>query len=54
VTAVAPDAIEAEVAAKSLFLAGAERAAAEADAAGIASVLVTADGRSLFTGALAA
>jgi thiamine biosynthesis lipoprotein len=54
VTAVARNAVEAEVAAKSLFLAGAERAAAEADAAGIASVLVTADGRSLFTGALAA
>jgi thiamine biosynthesis lipoprotein len=54
VTAVGRDAVEAEVVAKSLFLAGAERAAAEADVAGVAAVLVTADGRSLFTGALAA
>jgi thiamine biosynthesis lipoprotein len=41
VTVVAPDAIEAEVAAKSLFLAGADAARAEADAAGIAAVLTT-------------
>jgi len=54
VTAVGCDAVEAEVVAKSLFLAGAERAAAEAEAAGMTAVLVTADGRSLFTGALAA
>ena len=50
VTAVAPDAVEAEVAAKSLFLAGAERAAREADAAGVAAVLVTGDGRTIFAG----
>jgi thiamine biosynthesis lipoprotein len=54
VTALGTDAVEAEVAAKSLFFAGAERAAAEAGAAGVAAVLVTADGRSMFTGALAA
>jgi len=54
VTAIAPDAIEAEVAAKSLFLAGAERAACEADAAGIAAVLVTGDGRTILAGGLAA
>ena len=54
VTAIAPDAIEAEVAAKSLFLAGAECAACEADAAGIAAVLVTGDGRTILAGGLAA
>jgi thiamine biosynthesis lipoprotein len=52
VTAVAPDAVEAEVAAKSLFLAGAERAVAEADGSGIPAVLVTADGRTLLAGGL--
>jgi FAD:protein FMN transferase len=41
VTVVAPDAVDAEVTAKSLFLAGADAARAEADAAGIAAVLVT-------------
>lgn len=40
VTAIAPDAIEAEVAAKSLFLAGSDRAAREADAAGVAAAPV--------------
>ena len=54
VTAIAPDAIEAEVAAKSLFLAGSDRAAREADAAGVAAVLVTGDGRTIFAGGLAA
>ncbi len=54
VTAIAADAIEAEVAAKSLFLAGSERAAREADAAGVAAVLVTGDGRTIFAGGLAA
>ncbi len=49
-TVVAPDAVEAEVAAKSLFLAGAERAAREADDAGVAAVLVTGDGRTIFAG----
>jgi len=53
VTVVAPDAVEAEIAAKSLFLAGAEAAAAEADEAGIPSVLVTADGRTVVAGGLA-
>ena len=51
VTVVAPDAVEAEVAAKALFLAGADAAAAEADAAGLAAVLVT-DDRTLLTGGL--
>ena len=50
VTAVADDAVEAEVAAKSLFLAGTEGAVAE----NATAVLVTDDGRTLFTGALAA
>lgn len=53
VTVVAADAIEAEVAAKSLFLAGAEHAAAEADAAGIPAILVTDDGRTVHAGGLA-
>ena len=52
VTVVAPDAIEAEVAAKSLFLAGAEAARAEADAAGIAAVLTT-ETRTVLAGGLA-
>jgi thiamine biosynthesis lipoprotein len=54
VTAIAADAIEAEIAAKSLFLAGADRAAREADAAGVAAVRVTGDRRPIFAGALAA
>jgi FAD:protein FMN transferase len=53
VTVVAADAVDAEVAAKSLFLAGADAAAAEADAAGIPAVLVTADHRTLLAGGLA-
>ena len=53
VTVVAPDAVDAEVAAKSLFLAGEHAAVAEADAAGIPAVLVTGDGRTLLTGGLA-
>ena len=53
VTVVAPDAVDAEVAAKSLFLAGADAAAAEADAAGIPAVLVTTDNRTLLAGGLA-
>lgn len=53
VTVVAADAVEAEVAAKSLFLAGAEQAAAEADAAGLAAVIVGADGRTVLAGGLA-
>jgi len=54
VTVIADDAVAAEVAAKSLFLAGADGAVAEAGAAGFAAVLVTEDGRTCFTGALAA
>ncbi len=53
VTVIAPDAVEAEIAATSLFLAGADRAAREADAAGVAAVLVTGDGRTIFAGGLA-
>lgn len=54
VTVVAGDAVDAEVAAKSLFLAGADRAAAEADAAGTPAVVVAEDGRTLLAGGLAA
>ena len=52
ITVVADDAVEAEVAAKSLFLAGAAQAVAEADAAGMPAVVVTGDGRTLFAGGL--
>ena len=54
VTVIASDAVEAEIAAKSLFLAGADGAVDEADAAGLAAVLVTEDGRTVFAGRLAA
>jgi thiamine biosynthesis lipoprotein len=50
VTAVADDAIEAEIAAKILFLSG----SSVASATDLPAVLVTEDGRTLFTGALAA
>jgi len=50
---VAGDAVDAEVAAKSLFLAGSKRAAAEANAEGMPAVLVTEDGRTLLAGGLA-
>ncbi len=54
VTAFGETALEAEIRAKSLFLAAdAERAAAEADAAGVPAVLVTRDGRTLLAGGLA-
>jgi FAD:protein FMN transferase len=53
VTVVAGDAVDAEVAAKSLFLVGAERAAAEADDACIPAVLVTDTGRTVIAGGLA-
>src|SRR5581483_5850510 len=53
VTVVAPDAVDAEVAATSLFLAGAARAAAEADAAGLPAVIVADDGTTTFAGGLA-
>jgi FAD:protein FMN transferase len=52
VTVVAADAVAAEVLAKALFLAGAERAAAEADADGIPAVLVTEDERTILSGGL--
>ena len=52
VTVVAPDAVEAEVLAKALFLAGADAARAEADEAGIAAVLVT-ETRTMLAGGLA-
>ncbi len=53
VTVVAADAVDAEVAAKSLFLLGSKRAAAEADAQATPAVLVTEDGRTLLAGGLA-
>lgn len=53
VTVVAPDAVAAEVAATSLFLAGAERGAAEADAARLPAVIVDTRGRTLLAGGLA-
>jgi thiamine biosynthesis lipoprotein len=53
VTVVAADAVDAEVAAKALFLAGSTRAAAEADAQETPAVLVTDDGRMLLAGGLA-
>jgi FAD:protein FMN transferase len=52
VTVVAPDAVAAEVAATSLFLAGASRAAAEADAAHLPAVIVDTYGRTLLAGGL--
>jgi thiamine biosynthesis lipoprotein len=53
ITVVATDAVDAEVLATSLFLAGADGAAAEADATGIPAVIVGADGRTLLAGGLA-
>ena len=53
VTAVAATATEAEVRAKALFLAGAADAEREANATATPAVLVTLDGRTLFTGGLA-
>ncbi len=52
ITVVAPDAVEAEVAATSLFLAGARGAAAEADAAQLPAVIVDAQGRTTLAGGL--
>ncbi len=49
VTVVASDAVEAEVAAKDLFLSGSE----EASRSELSAVVVTADGRTVLTGALA-
>jgi FAD:protein FMN transferase len=53
VTVVASDAVEAEVWAKALYIAGEEEAAREADARGTPCVLVTADGRTRLAGGLA-
>lgn len=53
VTVVASDAVEAEVWAKALFLAGEGDAAQEADALGLPTVLVTEDGRTTLCGGLA-
>lgn len=54
VTTVAPTATQAEVLAKSLFLAGdASRAAAEADDLGLPTVLVSRDGSTCLAGGLA-
>jgi thiamine biosynthesis lipoprotein len=53
VTVVAPDAVAAEIAATSLFLAGADGAAAEADAAQLPAVIVDTRGRTLLAGGLA-
>ena len=53
ITVVAADAVDAEVLATSLFLAGMDDAAAEANAAGFPAVLIGADGRTLLAGGLA-
>jgi thiamine biosynthesis lipoprotein len=53
VTAIAYDAVDAEVTAKALFLAGAEAAVEEADRLGILALLVTQDGRTIRAGGLA-
>jgi FAD:protein FMN transferase len=52
VTVVAPAAVQAEVWAKALFLAGEDAAAREADELELPSVLVTADGRTRLAGGL--
>jgi FAD:protein FMN transferase len=53
ITVIAADAVDAEVLATSLFLAGMNAAAAAADAAGVPVVLVGEDGRTLLAGGLA-
>jgi thiamine biosynthesis lipoprotein len=53
VTVVGSSATEAEVFTKALFLAGETEATREAEREGLAAVLVTEDGRTLMTGALA-
>jgi thiamine biosynthesis lipoprotein len=53
VTVVARDAVEAEVTAKALFLAGSEAARREADELAIPAVLVTENGRTTTAGGLA-
>lgn len=51
-TVVAADAVDAEVTAKALFLAGAEQAEREANESGTPAVLVTEGGRTILTGGL--
>ena len=53
VTVVASTAVEAEVLAKALYLAGEDEAVAEADFLGTPAVLVTVDGRTRLAGGLA-
>lgn len=53
VTAVGGDAVEAEVTAKALFLAGAAAGREEADSLGIPALFVTADGQTILAGGLA-
>ena len=53
VTVVACDAVDAEVTAKALFLAGSEAARREADELAIPAVLVTAEGQTISAGGLA-
>jgi len=53
VTVIAASAVEAEIQAKSLLLAGEEHALREAEEIGMPCVLVTADGRALRAGGLA-
>ncbi len=53
VTVVACDAVDAEVTAKALFLAGSDAARREADELAIPAVLVTATGRTIAAGGLA-
>ena len=52
-TVVAPTAVEAEVLAKALFLAGEKQGAAEAEELRVPCILVTADGRTVMAGGLA-
>ena len=52
-TVTAATAVEAEVLAKALFLAGEAAAAAEADALGVPALLVTTEGRVRRVGGLA-
>ena len=51
-TVIAPTAVEAEILAKALFLAGEHDAIAEAEAAGVPCVLVTEDERTVVAGGL--
>ena len=52
VTVVAGSAVEGEIMAKALFLAGVDEAVREADELGVPAVLVTEDGRTLWAGGL--